>query len=438
MRKTDPYHHPATIHPGDSARNSVTDESVIDFDMLQTGHGGWDAAQGAIPKIRAAYVRSPVMPALIGECCYEGHMQSAFQDVERYVFWGSMLSGAAGHTYGAAGIWHMGVEGDPGITPVYDWTTWKEGMNFPGSAELGLGKKLLEQYPWARFQPHPEWVDSGSFAAGIPEEVRFIYLPRRGVYNWSGPLVKHLERDVPYSAFYFNPTNAKRYKLGTFVNAGPPPKPFDDQQQPKLFEDRFESPESSAWKDYGTPSQRKNGRLVGGKGIVTVLEKVTDGDLMAGIDAKSDAEAGVILRFHDADNYLVALYSPSLHAIFLHDRKDGQWGDQLGAMPVPEIGPKIHFSAAACGDYAAMVLTDGKHSYCTPVVKVANVKPGKAGLWFYQIGDRQEFSDFALSQRTSLRQSGSSRNMPIIGYRRTNSRHRRCPRRRIGYWCWSG
>ncbi len=397
VRKTDPYHHPATIHPGDSARNSVTDESAIDFDMLQTGHGGWDAAQGAIPKIRAAYARTPVMPALIGECCYEGHMQSAFQDVERYVFWGSMLSGAAGHTYGAAGVWHMGVDGDPGITPIYDWTTWKEGMNFPGSTQLGLGKKLLEQYPWARFQPHPEWVEAGSFAAGIPGEVRFIYLPRRGVYNWSGPLVKHMERDVPYSAFYFNPTNAKRYKLGTFVNAGPPPKPFDDHQQPILFEDRFESADGSAWKDYGTPSRRKDGRLVGGKGMVTVLEKVTDLNQMAGVDAKSDAEAGVILRFHDDGNYLVALYSPSLHAIFLHDRRDGQWGDQLGAMPVPEIGPKIHLTAAACSDYAAMILTDGKRSYCTRSVKIANTSPGKAGLWFYQIGDRQEFGDFQLS-----------------------------------------
>ena len=161
------------------------------------------------------------MPVLIGEYCYEGHMQTAFQDVQRYVFWGSMLSGAAGHTYGAAGVWHMSVEGDPGITPIYDWTTWKEGMNAPGSTQLGLGKKLLEQYPWARFEPHPEWVEAGCFAAGIPGEVRFIYLPRRGVYNWSGPLVKQLERDVPYHAFYFNPTNGKRYDLGTFLMCRP-------------------------------------------------------------------------------------------------------------------------------------------------------------------------------------------------------------------------
>ena len=187
VQKTDPYRHPATIHPGNSARKSVTDETVIDFDMLQTGHGDWEAARGAIPKLKAAYARTPVMPALVGEYCYEGHMQTAFQDVQRYVFWGCMLSGAAGYTYGAAGVWHMSVEGDPGITPIYDWTTWKEGMNYPGSTQLGLGKRLLEQYPWSRFKPHPEWVEAGSFAAGIPGEVRFIYLPRRGVYNWNGP-----------------------------------------------------------------------------------------------------------------------------------------------------------------------------------------------------------------------------------------------------------
>jgi len=309
-----------------------------------------------------------------------------------------MLSGAAGHTYGAAGIWHMSVEGDPGITPIYDWTTWKEGMNAPGSTQLGLGKKLLEQYPWACFEPHPEWVEAGSFAAGIPGEVRFIYLPRRGVYNWNGPVIKRLEPDVPYSAFYFNPTNGKRYDLGTFLYGGPPKKPFEGHTQPRLFEDRFQEAEASTWRDYGTPTQRKEGRLVGGKGMVAILEKVNDTDLMASVDANSDSEAGVILRFHDADNYLVALYSPWLKAIFLHDRKAGQYGAPLGQVPVPEIGPKIHLAAAACGDCAALVLTDGKKSYWTPIVKVGNTTPGKAGLWLYQIGERQEFGNFELSR----------------------------------------
>ena len=215
VQKIDPYRHPATVHPFHSGRLSVTDETVIDFDMLQTGHGDWDAARGAIPKLQAAYAREPVMPAMIGEYCYEGHMQTAFQDVQRYVFWGTMLSGSAGLTYGAAGVWHASVEGDPGIARVYDFTTWKEGMNFPGSTQLGLGKRLLEQYPWARFEPHPEWVEAGCFAAGIPGEVRFIYLPRRNVYNWTGPLVKNLEPDVDWHAYYFDPATGRQYDLGT-------------------------------------------------------------------------------------------------------------------------------------------------------------------------------------------------------------------------------
>jgi hypothetical protein len=398
VRQLDPFHHPSTIHPSQSARDSVTDESVLDFDMLQTGHGDWNAAHGATTKIQAAYARAPVMPAMIGEYCYEGHMQTAFQDVQRYVFWASTLSGSAGLTYGAAGVWHASVEGDPGITPVYDWTTWKEGMNYPGSTQLGLGKRLLEQYPWARFGPHPEWAEAGCFAAGIPGEVRFFYLPRRSVYNWSGLLVRQLERDVPYHAFYFNPANGKRYDLGTVIGAGPPPRPFAGHTRPMVFEDRFQGTDASAWKDYGTPTQRKDGRLVGGKGMLTILEKVSEADLMASAAANSDAEMGIVLRFHDPANYVVGLYSPSLKALFIHDRKKGAWGANLGEVPVPEIGPKIHLTAAVCGKHAALALSDGNRDYYTPIIEVSNTAGGKTGLWLYQIGERQEFSDFALSR----------------------------------------
>lgn len=398
VQKIDPYRRPSTVHPFDSGRSRVTDESVINFDMLQTGHGDWEAARGAIPKLQTAYNRKPAMPVMIGEYCYEGHMQTAFQDVQRYVFWGAMLNGSAGLTYGAAGVWHASVPGDPGLANVYDWTTWKEGMNSPGSTQLGLGKRLLEHYPWWRFEPHPEWAETGVYAAGIPGEVRFIYQPRRGVYDWSGVVVKGLERDVPYHGFYFNPGTANRHDLGTFISAGPAPRPFEGHTQPLIFADRFQSADASAWKDYGTPTRRKGGCLVGGKGMVTILETIRETNLMASVEARSDAEAGVILRFHDADHYLVALYTPMLKAIYLHDRKNGAWGEPLGQVAVPEIGPRIRLTAAACGDYAAMVLTDGKKTYCTPSVNVSNVAGGKAGLWLFQIGDRQEYGHFELSQ----------------------------------------
>jgi hypothetical protein len=134
------------------------------------------------------------------------------------MFWMNILSGAAGHTYGAAGIWHAGVEGDPGHSgawdgQVYDWTTWIEGMRYPGPAQLGIGKRLLEQYPWWLFKPHPEWAP-GCLAAGIPGEVCFVYLPRRDIYNWDGPEIRGLDPDVDWHVYYFDPASGRKFDQG--------------------------------------------------------------------------------------------------------------------------------------------------------------------------------------------------------------------------------
>jgi hypothetical protein len=87
-------------------------------------------------------------------------------------------------------------------------------MNYPGATELGMAKKLLEQYPWQRFEPHPEWTSPGCYAAGIPGEVRFIYHPRGRIYDWTGTVVKELEPGVSYSAFYFDPATGRRFDQG--------------------------------------------------------------------------------------------------------------------------------------------------------------------------------------------------------------------------------
>lgn len=408
VRQIDPFHRLITMHPGSSSRAAVTDESVLDFDMLQTGHGDWSAALGAIPQIRAALARKPTMPGLVGEACYEGHMQSAFEDVERYLFWGCMLSGAAGHTYGAAGVWHAAIEGDPGITPVYDATTWKVGMEFAGSKQVGIAKRLLEQYPWSHCEPHPEWVDADSFAVGIPGQLRIIYQPRRGVYNWTGIVVRQLEMDVPYHAFYFNPTDGKRYDLGRFIRKGVPGRPFESAEGQALFEDHFDRPDGdvgSAWTRVGTPEHLEQGHLIGSKGMLSLVRKSFGADLVVGVNAHRDAEAGVILRYQNADNYLVGLYSPLFKAIYLHDRHNGVWGDQLGRIDVSDIGPNFRLTMAAKGASAALEISDGVRTYYTPVVRIAPTisvagsapnENGTAGLWMYQIGERQVFDNFQL------------------------------------------
>jgi len=216
LRSIDPYHHPLACHTGDARKLAKDDIPVIDFDMV--GGGGHEEHKQTAAIVSLAYATKPPMPVLICETCYEGHMQQGFGDVQRRIFWQSILSGAAGHTYGAAGIWHAGVEGDPGNWGMwgrqpYDYTTWKEGMNYPGAAQLGIAKKLLEQYPWQKFEPHPEWAP-GCTAAGIPNGMRIIYRPRKGIYDWSGFTVNNLVPGVRYTVFFFDPATGRRFDKG--------------------------------------------------------------------------------------------------------------------------------------------------------------------------------------------------------------------------------
>ncbi len=246
LRSIDPYRHPLTAHTAIGRRGTPGDDVVIDFDMVGGNH---DEREAVSPNSRGLVVSarqvSPPMPVIVGETCYEGHMQQGFGDVQRHIFWMSILNGAAGHTYGAAGIWHAGVEGDPGVRgafggQVYDWTTWKEGMNYPGAAQLGIAKQLLEKYPWERFEPHPEWTEAGCYAAGIPGEVRFIYKPRRNIYNWDGPQVTGLEPDVNWRAYYFDPATGRRFDQGVIAATA---KPGDQTAAPVSFKKNVPSPQ---------------------------------------------------------------------------------------------------------------------------------------------------------------------------------------------------
>lgn len=107
VRSIDPYHHPVTIHPGTTARDTVDDQSVLDFDMLQTGHSGYKSYPNTLDHVTGELARSPRMPVLVGEVNYEGILDGSRQEVQRFVFWALILSGAGGHTYGADGIWQV-------------------------------------------------------------------------------------------------------------------------------------------------------------------------------------------------------------------------------------------------------------------------------------------------------------------------------------------
>ena len=229
LRAVDPFRRPVTAHSGsfgDSA-NELSDPSSLDFNFVQTAHGNQSAALLAARNFAQTVAKTSLKPVVNAETCYEGILGTAWQDVQRFCFWSSILSGGSGYSYGANGIWQVNQPEKPyGPSPHgMSWgdTPWPEAMRLPGSLQIGLGKGLLANYPWWRIAAHPEWVEPHAgegdwfqpYAAGIPNELWVVYFPFP-LAPWAKRVRIHrLENEASYKAFFFNPASGERQEIGT-------------------------------------------------------------------------------------------------------------------------------------------------------------------------------------------------------------------------------
>ncbi len=245
VRSADPYRRPVSIHPssGGWSLDLVEDASLLDLDMAQCGLHDLVTAAGVMQELDSRLDAAPRLPRLLGEGCYEGEGGWNWENVQRLLFWGSMLRGTAGHTYGASGIWQVNTRDAPfGHDPrvfgdSFDDDPWDVAMGFAGSTQVGLGKRLLERYRWWRFRPHGEWITwvgghyyeplAGALrplAAGIPGEVRVIFIPTRCIVTVCG-----IEPDARYRATWFDPRRGREHDAGMAAADGEgrwqPPRP---------------------------------------------------------------------------------------------------------------------------------------------------------------------------------------------------------------------
>lgn len=232
LSSIDPYDRPMTAHNGASGESygELSDPACLDFNFVQAGHGNINVAYSGTRHVRKILATSPLLPLVNGETCYEGILGSAHQDVQRFLFWSMLLSGAYGFSYGANGIWQFNETGKPyGPSPhgmTWGNIPWEEAMKLPGAQQISLGKRLLERYRWWLFEAHPEWLTPHAdetdtnqpYAAGIPSEVRLFYFPTcLGPWLPQMPTVHNLEAGVTYRAFYFDPITGAEQSVGDAV-----------------------------------------------------------------------------------------------------------------------------------------------------------------------------------------------------------------------------
>ena len=224
LRAVDPYHNPITIHPTHpDSRAMINDASLLDVDMLQTGHG-YMAMENTVRSTVDAVAAQPPLPVIDGEPMYEGIMGGCWHDMSRFCFWACMMSGAAGHTYGANGMWQMSTPEEPCVSISGSWgdTTWVEASQLAGSTHVGVGRRILERYPWWKFRPRvePDWNSDeriAPLAAGISGAIWMFYLPSEGINSrFFGMLGKpvRIEPAARYRAKFINPRTGADVEMG--------------------------------------------------------------------------------------------------------------------------------------------------------------------------------------------------------------------------------
>ena len=226
IKNVDPYRRLLTVHPGPGTRDGlppINEMEHIDFIMVQPGHNGYQTLPYASQELWKNLNEYADRPVMYGEVCFEGMWGKSLQDVQRYLFWSSMLSGAPGFCYGVEGIWQFNSEEELfGASPVGDvWgnVPWEVAYKYLGSTHVGLGKKILSHLDWQILQPFPEGLNKHAngedvfqpFCTRTPDDMRVIYF-FNAIRNIR---VQNLHKGGFYNYTFFDPLTGENAASGT-------------------------------------------------------------------------------------------------------------------------------------------------------------------------------------------------------------------------------
>ena len=227
----DGFQRPVTIHPTDFGRQQVNDPTTINFEMLQTGHQGFPALSNTINMLESSLAKEPAMPVIISEVCYEGILESSGPDIQRFLYWSSALSGSAGFTYGANGLWQVNSNEMPyGASPhgmAWGGPSWRDASQLGGSGQIGLAKQFLDTLDWPSLTPSPHLVSDHAseedrilpYAAAASDGTRIVFIPAPAIFllRRGGLQLLELEPGSRREGYYLNPKSGEELEAADIV-----------------------------------------------------------------------------------------------------------------------------------------------------------------------------------------------------------------------------
>ena len=188
VKDEDPYERICSTHaPPNSDTASLHGEEWLDYNNAQTRHyrEPYDMVVDLSPTVRALYEKIPPKPCLVLEPAYQLLSDTVSSRTIRSSAWTAVLSGAAGHSYGAGDVWEA--NNDPGDSS-YDWPS--EGdlaktLAYEGSAQVGSMAEFMRGIEWWKLEPNPSLVSGArqAFCAADTGKAYVVYLAHGGSVN---------------------------------------------------------------------------------------------------------------------------------------------------------------------------------------------------------------------------------------------------------------
>jgi len=187
-----------------SKAEAVHNQKWLDYNQSQTGHARW--CNELIPEIISrAYRMAPAKPAVVTEPWYEFIEGNPTAMDIRFAAWSSVMSGAAGHTYGGGHTWRVHLPERPtgiGSWPM-DTSLSVNTLIYPGAVSVGFMGKYLRKLEWWKLEPHPELVleNPSPFCLADPGNEYLFYL------RYGGSIKVDLSSQKPSDEFEYRWTD---------------------------------------------------------------------------------------------------------------------------------------------------------------------------------------------------------------------------------------
>ena len=106
------------------------------------------------------------------------------------------------------------------------------------------------------------------------------------------------------------------------------------------FSDRFQGGRDARWLDVAGRTEARDGTLHSvTEGSVSIINGLVDAQATVRVRAKHQLQFGIVMRYADNDNYVLAFFEPVQRIIAVHERRNGNFGPHVSSARVEGLAP---------------------------------------------------------------------------------------------------